>query len=677
MWRVSRWSVCAFRSCWGNVVILLAFLATLGWSQSGDGTPMVSFLEPSEGATISANVDTVQIRFRLISPDNTNLMRYQPFVNGLPGNEPIPIDPPSPQVELTILWRGVKQFPDGVHIITIKVVDAKGREGMGSLTLYKGRDSTKPTAEILTPKSGDVIRGEVPILLRVSDDRGVKAIAINATQRETAKTYTIYLAAGNYGRFTEIRVTWNTAEKHPDTKEDMFPDGVYLLQAKVRDTEDNEGFSKEVLVVVQNKLAQPVISQVSPGQTIRGGATLPTVFEPERKTDSPKLGLTLDLPTNLSPSTTPTLAIPQRKENQEQISTPSLVAQTRPTVPESQSRFSSAEIDLKISKAQRPMEIAFATPVLQPRLNLALSVPENAGQRKQVEVSMQRSDLPLPRIAGAVSSSRPNLSVSSGESKFIGVPIKFQLPATASDSPKIASLPKVPISAPTSQIKLTSVWIPPNTRTLKRATEVPESPTIATPPLMPRLPEPEVRTQKPKPSRLSYPSVIVQPSHSFRYTVIAGDTLYNLAEKFGISVKDLSEANGLPENAPLRIGQRLIIPTRPVTVLVDGKVAQCEVPAFLRNGTVVGSFRAVVEASGGIVGWDNEQKQATAIVGSLSIVATISAKTLNVNGESVPLSIAPFILRNRTFLPLRDLGISMGKEVQWQKGTLMIETPKR
>ncbi len=150
-----------------------------------------------------------------------------------------------------------------------------------------------------------------------------------------------------------------------------------------------------------------------------------------------------------------------------------------------------------------------------------------------------------------------------------------------------------------------------------------------------------------------------------------------MAERFGISVKELAAVNGLPENAPLRIGQRLIIPARPVTVLVDGKPAECEVPAFIRNGISVGSFRAVVEASGGIVGWDNERKQATATLGTLNLIATIGKSTLEVNGEQIPLSIAPFLLRNRTFLPLRELGTALGKEVRWEKGTLLLETPRR
>ncbi|WP_456336220.1 stalk domain-containing protein [Fervidibacter sp.] len=646
-----------------------------GWAQTTDGAPMVVFLEPSDGATIPSDVDSIQIRFRLISPDNTNLMRYQPFVNGLPGNEPIPIDPPSPQVELTILWRGVKQFPDGAHIISIKVVDAKGREGMGSLTLYKGRDSTKPTAEILHPKSGDTLRGQVPILVRVSDDRGVRGITVSATQRETSKTQTIYMAVGNYGRFTEVRVIWDTTMKHPETKEDLFPDGIYLLQARVRDQEGNEGISNEVLVIVQNKVAQPLISQVAPGQTARGGATPPVSLTETPQTTQPSLPLTV--PTGEGkPSPIEGLKVtPTQVPAQVAIAAPALQPRPAVAVPTPESAGQRVAIELGLQKPEISLpQVAMATITPQPRLTIALPTPEGAGQKVVTEPGLQRRDLPSPQVAGAVpTSSRPSLSVGYGESKVAASYAAPQPQLQVAATPQVASVERRPVNVPAGQIQLASAWLPPAPRTLQKSLELSEMPKVAAPTLVPRLPAPETRPVVKKPLR----QTVVEPAHSFRYTVIAGDTLYSLAERFGISVKELAAANGLPENAPLRIGQRLIIPARPVTVLVDGKPAECEVPAFVRNGISVGSFRAVVEASGGIVGWDNERKRATATLGTLNLIATIGKSTLEVNGEQVPLSIAPFLLRNRTFLPLRELGTALGKEVRWEKGTLLMETPKR
>lgn len=44
------------------------------------------------------------------------------------------------------------------------------------------------------------------------------------------------------------------------------------------------------------------------------------------------------------------------------------------------------------------------------------------------------------------------------------------------------------------------------------------------------------------------------------YTVVEGDTLSTIAEKFNIGWQKLAEANNLTEESTLRIGQKLIIP---------------------------------------------------------------------------------------------------------------------
>jgi N-acetylmuramoyl-L-alanine amidase len=61
----------------------------------------------------------------------------------------------------------------------------------------------------------------------------------------------------------------------------------------------------------------------------------------------------------------------------------------------------------------------------------------------------------------------------------------------------------------------------------------------------------------------------------------------------------------------------------------------------------------------------------------LRLLATIGKKELVVNGERFVLPIAPFLLGNRTFLPLRSLGQALGKSVEWQEGTLRLRTPEQ
>lgn len=52
------------------------------------------------------------------------------------------------------------------------------------------------------------------------------------------------------------------------------------------------------------------------------------------------------------------------------------------------------------------------------------------------------------------------------------------------------------------------------------------------------------------------------------YTVVLGDTLYGIANKYGVSVEDIKEINNLTSNT-LSIGQKLVIPTDDVIVDSD------------------------------------------------------------------------------------------------------------
>ena len=46
------------------------------------------------------------------------------------------------------------------------------------------------------------------------------------------------------------------------------------------------------------------------------------------------------------------------------------------------------------------------------------------------------------------------------------------------------------------------------------------------------------------------------------YLVKRGDTLFEIASKFGVSTKELAERNGLPRSQHIYPGQKLVVPTR-------------------------------------------------------------------------------------------------------------------
>jgi LysM repeat protein len=53
------------------------------------------------------------------------------------------------------------------------------------------------------------------------------------------------------------------------------------------------------------------------------------------------------------------------------------------------------------------------------------------------------------------------------------------------------------------------------------------------------------------------------PRQTWEYTVVAGDTLSKLAQRFGVDVDDIAELNGIRNVNVIAIGQKLLIPGRP------------------------------------------------------------------------------------------------------------------
>jgi LysM repeat protein len=79
------------------------------------------------------------------------------------------------------------------------------------------------------------------------------------------------------------------------------------------------------------------------------------------------------------------------------------------------------------------------------------------------------------------------------------------------------------------------------------------------------------------------------------YTVVAGDSLWNIAKKHGTTVTELAKANRLMNNSRLSIGQKLIIPGKaPVTVSAAGGGAATAATYTVKPGdTLSGIARRV------------------------------------------------------------------------------------
>ena len=99
-------------------------------------------------------------------------------------------------------------------------------------------------------------------------------------------------------------------------------------------------------------------------------------------------------------------------------------------------------------------------------------------------------------------------------------------------------------------------------------------------------------------------------------------------------------------------------------MLVNNNIVDMKDAApFAQNNRTYVPFRALGEALGAEVEYDQTAKTVTYELGSTKIVMTLDSKTYTVNGAEKTMDVAPFAKDNRTYVPVRFVGEGLGFEV--------------
>ncbi len=102
-----------------------------------------------------------------------------------------------------------------------------------------------------------------------------------------------------------------------------------------------------------------------------------------------------------------------------------------------------------------------------------------------------------------------------------------------------------------------------------------------------------------------------------------------------------------------------------ITVTVDGAKIEFDQAPVILNGRTLVPVRAVGEALGATVDWNDIERKATISYGENVLVLTIDNNIALVNGADFKLDQAPLILSGRTMVPLRFISEKFGSSVVW------------
>ena len=118
-------------------------------------------------------------------------------------------------------------------------------------------------------------------------------------------------------------------------------------------------------------------------------------------------------------------------------------------------------------------------------------------------------------------------------------------------------------------------------------------------------------------------------------------------------------------------------PAGQVKVLVNGTALTFDQPPIIENGRTLVPLRAIFEALGATVDWEQTTQTVTAVRGNDTVTLRIGSNILNRNGEQITLDVPAQIVGGRTLVPARAVAESFGAEVGWEQSTQTVTITTR
>lgn len=106
-----------------------------------------------------------------------------------------------------------------------------------------------------------------------------------------------------------------------------------------------------------------------------------------------------------------------------------------------------------------------------------------------------------------------------------------------------------------------------------------------------------------------------------------------------------------------------------IQVFIDGSPLKTDVTPLQEQGRTLVPLRAIFEALGATVQWNEADQSVTATKGELSVKLQIGSNIAFKNGLQAALDVPPVIVKGRTLVPVRFVSEALGAQVAWDKST--------
>jgi len=106
-----------------------------------------------------------------------------------------------------------------------------------------------------------------------------------------------------------------------------------------------------------------------------------------------------------------------------------------------------------------------------------------------------------------------------------------------------------------------------------------------------------------------------------------------------------------------------------ITVIVDSKVLDFDVPPQNVSGRILVPLRVIFEEMGASIVWDSDNQTVTATKDDTTVALTIGDISPTVNGGIIPLDQPGIVVDGRTLAPLRFVAEAFGGSVVWDGET--------